>query len=175
MSSVSPWDFRVIPLLTTEPMGRLSTAGPLAVRLQTYETGTENGRGNLGNPDSWHRLGQATQHQANHRHLDHRLPGLVPVLVVLAQTAAIRQPGEGPFHHPTLRQEFESLDIIIPFNDLQDPLTKGADPTDQLPRLTAVGPHPLHPRPRSQELGLGEDQLGAITVLDVRRVNHHGQ
>ena len=40
MSRASPLDFRVIPLLTTEPMGRFSTAGPLAVRRQTYETGT---------------------------------------------------------------------------------------------------------------------------------------
>jgi hypothetical protein len=40
MSSVAPRDFRVIPLHTPEPMGRLSTAGPLAVRLQIYETGT---------------------------------------------------------------------------------------------------------------------------------------
>ncbi len=139
--------------------------------LQHYE----NGRGNLGNADSRRLLGQATQHQANHRHLNHGLTGFVPVLVVLAQTAATRQPGKGTFHHPTFRQELESLDIIISFDDFQNPLTEGANPTDQLSRIAAVGPHSLQPRPRSQEFGLGEDQFGAITVLDVRWVNHHGQ
>src|SRR3954468_9471057 len=33
----------------------------------------QNGRGNLGSHGSWRLRGQATQHQTNHRHLDHRL------------------------------------------------------------------------------------------------------
>src|SRR4051812_20826390 len=52
---------------------------------------SENGRGNLGNLDV-PLLGEATQHQVNHCEMDHRLTGLVPVFVMLAQAAIVRQP-----------------------------------------------------------------------------------
>ena len=51
----------------------------------------KNGRGNLGSLHSLH-PGEATEHQVNHRQMDHRLTGLVPVLIMLAQTSIIRQP-----------------------------------------------------------------------------------
>ena len=52
---------------------------------------SQNGRGNLGDLDTG-LLSQATKHQMNHCQMDHRLTGLVPVFVVLAQTAIVRQP-----------------------------------------------------------------------------------
>jgi hypothetical protein len=41
MSGASALLFRGMPPLTAKPTGRFSTAGPLAVRLQTCETGTQ--------------------------------------------------------------------------------------------------------------------------------------
>ncbi len=38
MSDASPLDFRVLHPLTTEPTGRFSTAGPLAIHLEVCET-----------------------------------------------------------------------------------------------------------------------------------------
>jgi transposase len=86
---------------------------------------SEKGRGNLGGRRLGVFLCKATHHQVDHRHMDHRLPGLVPILVMLAQAAIVRQPRERPLYDPAFRQEFESFDVIVSFDDLQDPLTKG--------------------------------------------------
>ena len=51
--------------------------------------------------------------------------------------------------------------------------TPGDCTTLQRRLLAGIGPHPLQPRPLP--LHLGQHQLGAITVLQVCRMDHHGQ
>src|SRR3954451_5375580 len=111
----------------------------------------------------------------NHRNLYHRFAGLVPIFVMLAQASIIRQPGKCSLDYPTLRQELEALDVVIPFHDLQDPPTQGADPSDQLSGVTTVSPNSFQPGPRPQELRLGENQFRTVPVLDLRWVNDNGQ
>jgi len=107
--------------------------------------------------------------------MDHRLTRFVPVFVMLAQAPIIRQPRERPLDHPTLRQQLEPLHVVVPLDDLQDPLAARGDPGDQLPRVATVGPDPFHSRPRAGQLRPGEDQFGAVAVLNVRRMDHGRQ
>src|SRR4051812_15106122 len=63
------------------------------------------------------------------------------------------------FDHPPLGQQLEALDVVVALDDLQDPPTEAEDPCDQLPRIAAVGPDALHPRPPALDLRPGKDEL----------------
>src|SRR5512147_2164350 len=70
-------------------------------------------------------------------------------------------------------EQFEPFHVVAAFDNLQDPLTEGAHPSDQFPCVAAVGPDTLHPRPRSLEHRLGEHEFGTVTVLDVGRMDDY--
>ena len=110
--------------------------------------------------------------------MDHRQfdPGLAAVglrLIVLAQSPAPAQPGEGSLHHPPPLQHFEAW--LGPRDDLQaDGIcrTPSGHPGDH-PFVNPVSPYqsqPTEPTPNSRE-----DLLQAVVILNISGVNHDGQ
>src|SRR5215218_7899936 len=89
--------------------------------------------------------GQADEHQMDHRHVDHRLGRGGEVLVVLAQPAVVRQPGEGALHDPAPGQHLEALDVVVALDDLEQPAAVLPDPGHQLAPIAAVGPQQPQP------------------------------
>src|SRR5262249_6490520 len=63
-----------------------------------------------------------------------------------------------------------SAEQLVALHDLQDPTAQLMQPGDQLPGLTAVGPH--QPHPGALRLRPGEDRLGPVAILDRGGVDH---
>ena len=105
--------------------------------------------------------------------MNHGLGGLVPVFVMLAQATIVRQPGEGSLDHPAFGQQLESFDVIIAFDNLEDPLAKAKYPLNQFARVATISPHSQHARPCPLDLRLLEDELGSVAILNVGRVNDY--
>jgi len=115
--------------------------------------------------------GQPSEHQLNHRDVDHGLTGGGEIFVVLTQSPISSQPTESSFHHPTSRQHFKSCDIVAPPYNFQSPTGQAVKPSDQLSSIATI-------RPNQLESGKAifdsvKQQLGPVSVLDVRRMNHH--
>src|ERR1700730_5518811 len=109
----------------------------------------------------------------NHGNMDHGLTDIGAVFVVFAESAIAPQPTKGAFHDPTPRQQHKAFDAHRAQNRLQQPTALTLNPGDQLASIAAVGPNELQPR---QQAGyLGQDQLGAVAILNVGGMNHHGQ
>src|ERR1700693_3554624 len=109
----------------------------------------------------------------NHGNVDHGLAGVGEAFVVLAESSVASQPTKGTLHDPAPRQDYKPFDAYRPQHRLQQPSALTLDPGDQLAGIAAVGRDELQPR---QQAGhLGQDQLGAVTILNVGGVNHDGQ
>ena len=71
--------------------------------------------------------------------------------VFAAEQAVAAQPAERPFHDPAVRKNFESLDVVTAFHDLQFPAKCLSRCFDQFAGIAAVGPDEfesrLRPRP----------------------------
>ena len=61
----------------------------------------------------------STDHEMDHRHVDHRLTARREVFVVFAQPAVFSKPAEGAFHHPSFWQEHKAFGLIRALDDLQ--------------------------------------------------------
>src|SRR5687768_10473806 len=61
----------------------------------------------------------STDHEMDHRHVDHRLTARREVLVVFAQPAVFAKPAEGALNDPPFWQEHEACRLIGAFDDLQ--------------------------------------------------------
>lgn len=116
---------------------------------------------------------ESPHHEADHRHVNHRLAGRCEKLVVLAQSTVAPQPPEGALDDPPARQELEALQVVGTLDDLQPQLgaaTERGHPREQRSSVRRVGPDEAHPG----EEGVGEPlkhELGAVAILDVRRVD----
>ena len=116
---------------------------------------------------------QAAEPKLDHGNVDPCLRGCAQGFVVLTPAPAAAEPGAGARHPPSAGQYLKLVAVPGAFHDFQDPAGQVSDPLDQLAGLAGSGPHPLQPRPLP--LHLGHHQLGAITVLQVCRMDHHGQ
>lgn len=56
-----------------------------------------------------------------HGNIDEGLAGFRDLLIVLAQATIVVQPSEGAFHDPPTGQHLESLDLVAPLDDFQQP------------------------------------------------------
>ena len=116
---------------------------------------------------------QAAEPKLDHGNVDPCLRGFAQGFVVLTPAPAAAEPGAGALHPPSAGPHLKLVAVPGAFHDFQDPAGQVSDPLDQLAGLAGIGPHPLQPRPLP--LHLGQHQLGAITVLQVCRMDHHGQ
>ena len=93
--------------------------------------------------------------------------------VVARRPAAAADPGQGPLDGPTLRQHHEAV-LVAATNDLQAP---GAGPRHGgghlRPLVARIGHQSLDEG--EQATGLPQHGLGAIAVLNVRRVDDDAQ
>ncbi len=87
------------------------------------------------------KAGQTSEHQTGHSGIDHRFTGGWQPFVVLAQTPIASQPAERPFHDPASRENLEALDIVVSFDNLQDPMADVFDPSHQWASIAAIRPN----------------------------------
>ena len=93
--------------------------------------------------------------------------------VVLAQPTAPTQPRECSLNHPSSGQHLKLMAIPRTPDDFQNIARKGLDPIHQPASVTSISPNqPQTPEPSHQFV---DDQLCTISVLDVSRMDHHGQ
>jgi hypothetical protein len=104
---------------------------------------------------------------------DHGFADVSAILVVARQSAVAHQPGEGPLDDPPPRKEDEPFGPDRPQDRLDHPAAGGAHPVDQRAAVPAVGPD--EPQRRELTPRSPEDELGPVPVLDVGRMDDHGQ
>ncbi len=93
--------------------------------------------------------------------------------VVLAQPTAPTQPRECSLNHPSSGQYLKLMATPRTPDDFQNIARKGLDPIHQPASVTSISPNqPQTPEPSHQFV---DDQLCTISVLDVSRMDHHGQ
>ena len=68
------------------------------------------------------------------------------MLIVASQATITTEPTEGPFHHPTPRQDLKAFHIIRTFYDFQDPAKLLANRLDDR-SVGTVGPDQLQAAP----------------------------
>lgn len=94
------------------------------------------------------------------------------MFVVFAQATRSTEPGKGAFDDPAARQDFEVREFGAMFDDLEAGATARAElthPRDQGAGIAAVGPDAAQPTETVPQGG--EQQAGAVAVLDVRRMH----
>ena len=107
-------------------------------------------------------------HHIDHGNTNHRLTALNQSLIVFGKSSVLPKPGKRSFNNPSLGEN-NKLVRIRSFDDFDNPAVPDHRPLHKLPRITAIGPdHFKAPPSRTQLL---DQQLAAITVLDVGRVN----
>ena len=109
----------------------------------------------------------------NHGDVNPSLTGGGQSFIVFAQPSTSAQPSQGSFYYPAARQHLEAMTFWGTLDDLQQPVPNRVSPTHQLPGIGTVGPNQLEARKATQELA--EHQLGAIPILNIGGMDHHGQ
>lgn len=107
-------------------------------------------------------------HQPNHGDDDHRLTAIDSLFVIFAEPTIPTQPGKSPFDYPTLGQDFKSLGLFTPPDNLEHNLAAIAEdrqPLNQRPRIRPVRPNQTQPIPSVGQVG--QHSLFPITVLFV--------
>ncbi len=93
----------------------------------------------------------------------------ISVSYVFGEPSILAQPGERSLNNPSLGKD-DKLVRLRAFDDFDDPAVPANRPIHKLAGITAIGPnHFKAPPSRTQ---LPDQQLAAVTVLDVGRVNH---
>ncbi len=105
--------------------------------------------------------------------MNHGLATLGERLVIFAQAAIPSEPREGAFDDPAFGQHDKSRQIVVAFDDLQNPSTQSAGPLDQLTDIAPVGPDQT--QAWKQTTKFSQHELGTVAVLDIGSVHHHRQ
>ena len=107
-------------------------------------------------------------HHIDHGNAYHGFAALNQRLIVFGKPSVLTEPGERSLNNPSLGQD-DKLVRVRTLDDFDDPAVPADRPIHKLPGITAVGPdHFKAPPSRTQLL---DQQLAAVTVLDVGRVN----
>ena len=93
--------------------------------------------------------------------------------VVFAEPPVSAQPPEGALYNPATGQHLKTVAVCGALDHLNQPASQGVSSIHQLSGISAIGPDQLELRKSPQKLA--QHQLCPITVLDVRRMHHHGQ
>ena len=95
------------------------------------------------------------------------------MLVVAYEAAVLDDPGEGALHDSAPWQDLEAFGGGVAPDDLQGDVGLVLGPSDQAPRIAAIGESPLHKRVSGA--GSLQQALGAIAVLHVGSVDVYGE
>src|SRR5271166_997959 len=115
------------------------------------------------------------KHQLDHGQLDERFRRQDALLSVLAQAAALAQPGEGPLDRPPDRQLDPSLGALGAAYDRQIPSRVRLDPLVEVEvMILRVGVHP-HDLAHRLAVEPGEQRGGRRRVVDGGGRHQHGQ
>jgi len=113
---------------------------------------------------------EMAQHTVNHAHEDHRFAALGQFFVILAQPAIPTEAAKCPFHNLSFGQHNKAGRVVATLHDLQHPAADLRNPANQLSCIAAVSPNQLQARKAS--LNSFQHQLGAVTILNVARMDH---
>ena len=113
------------------------------------------------------------KHKINHSKMYHRFTALRERLIIFAQSTIFAQPRKGPFNNPPTGQHRKTDDIITSLNNLQYPVAHRGTPVNQLAGVPTVRPDQRQPRKQTSQFF--QNQHRPVTILDIGRVNHHGQ
>ena len=116
---------------------------------------------------------QPSEHQMNHRQMNPSLRRFSEGFIVLAQPAALTQPCQGSFDDPSAWHHLELVAVFGRLHYLQDIARSGPHPINQPSPVAPVSPD--EPQPRESSLHLVDNQLSAISILDVSGMHHHRQ
>jgi len=75
-------------------------------------------------------------------------------------------------NHPSSRQNDKALNVIAPFNYLQNPMTQIRHPINQFASIAAIGPDQLQTTKATEQFT--QNQFGAITILNISRMDDNG-
>ena len=115
---------------------------------------------------------KASQHEANHRQVDHGFAGQSLAFVVPAEPAGTAQPTESALHYPSSRQYFEGMQIGT-LHDLDCAVPQLACPLHQASLITSIGPDVFDLSARLLREESIQQSLASIAILDVGRQDHH--
>ena len=113
------------------------------------------------------------EHEMNHSYMNPSLRAFGQFFVVFAEPPVSAQPPKGALHDPPTGQHLKTMAVWGALDHLNQPASHGVSPIHQLSGIGAIGPDQLEPRKEPPKLA--QHQLCPITVLDVRRMHHHGQ
>ena len=111
---------------------------------------------------------ELVNHHIDHGNAYHGFAALNQRLIVFGKPSILAQPGERSLNNPSLRKD-DKLVRLRAFDDFDDPAVPADRPVDKLAGITAIGPDDLQAPPSRTQLP--DQQLAAVTVLDVGRVN----
>ena len=83
------------------------------------------------------------------------------------------QPAQRAFHNPTFRQDLESFDRIVAFDDVENLSQSLFYPVEQGPAIRTIRPHFAETRKPPREFV--ENRLGPIAILNIRGMDDHDQ
>lgn len=117
--------------------------------------------------------GQAAEHDADHGEANEGGDGPGVALEVAGEATVAGDPGEAAFDDPTLGQDDEAMQLGA-FHDLELPTAGPGDGGGHFrPLVTAIGEDRLDER--EQAAGPAQQQIGAVAILHVGRVDHDVQ
>ena len=109
----------------------------------------------------------------NHGQINDRLAALSQGFIILTQPAIPSEPGEGPFHDPSLGQHHEAGHRVASLHNRQGPATPTQSPLDQRSGITTVSPDQT--QSRKQAAKFSQHRLGADAILNIGGVHYHRQ
>jgi len=117
---------------------------------------------------------QSAEHELDHRHLDESASGACKTFIVAGEAAASAEPSECALDDPATRQNLEAAGGIGAFNDLKAPDAWISEQrVEPFAEIGAIGPN--QPEPRIEAAQAVEHDKGAITVLDIGRMDNRLQ
>src|SRR5205814_4855396 len=116
---------------------------------------------------------ETLEHEIDHRDRYPCLFTLGQRLVVLAQPSIPPQPRQRAFYDPPPREHLETLLVGGFPHDFQDPAELLLHPVNEWPPIGAVRPDQRYSAYLAHKSP--EDQLGPVTILDIRGMDHHHQ
>jgi len=107
-------------------------------------------------------------HHIDHGNTYHGFTALNQRLIVFGEPSVFTEPSERSLNDPSLGKD-DKLARVCTFDDFDDPAVPADRPVHKLSGITAVGPDHFKAPPSRTELL--DQQLAAVTVLNVGRVN----